>query len=66
MLSSSGNINKGEGVMKTKPVVGQVLYSLNVGNAARNCGQVLTPVTVVSVGRKYFKVKKDVNAPKWC
>ena len=37
-----------------KPKVGQVLYSLNIGNAARNTEQVLTPVEVVKVGRKYF------------
>jgi len=37
-----------------KPVVGQILYSLNVGNAARNYEQILTPVEVVKVGRKYF------------
>jgi hypothetical protein len=37
-----------------KPVVGQVLFSLNVGNAARNRQQVLTPVEVIKVGRKYF------------
>ena len=40
--------------MRDKPKVGQVLYSLNVGNAARNRKQVLTPVTVKKVGRKYF------------
>jgi hypothetical protein len=45
--------------MKPIPVVGQKLYSLNVGNAARNREQVLTEVEVISVGRKYFKVKKD-------
>ena len=37
-----------------KPVVGQVLYSLNVGNAARHREQKLTPVKVTKVGRKYF------------
>ena len=37
------------------PIVGQTLYDLNVGNAARRRPQTLTPVTVVSVGRKYFK-----------
>ena len=37
-----------------KPKVGQTLYSLNVGNAARNCEQKLTPVVVSSVGNKYF------------
>ena len=45
--------------MKPTPVVGQKLYSLNVENAARNREQVLTEVEVVSVGRKYFKVKRD-------
>jgi len=37
-----------------KPKVGQVLYSLNVGNAARNREQKLTKVIVRKVGRKYF------------
>lgn len=40
--------------MNEKPKVGQTLYSLNVGNSARNCEQVLTPVIVTKVGRKYF------------
>ena len=39
---------------REKPVVGQALYSLNVGNRARHREQVLTPVKVVKVGRKYF------------
>ena len=34
--------------------VGQTVYSLNVGNAARRCEQVLTERTVTKVGRKYF------------
>ncbi len=37
-----------------KPKVGETLYSLNIGNAARNCEQVLTKHTVTKVGRKYF------------
>ena len=37
-----------------RPEVGETLFSLNVGNAARNCPQVLTPVVVTKVGRKYF------------
>lgn len=40
--------------MKTKPYVGQVLFSLNIGNAARWKPSVLTAVIVRSVGRKYF------------
>lgn len=39
-----------------KPIVGETLYSLNVGNAARDSEQVLTPVKVKSVGRRYFTV----------
>ena len=39
---------------RSKPVVGETLYDLNIGNAARNTPQVLTPVIVRSVGRKYF------------
>lgn len=42
--------------MKTTPIVGQTLYSLNVGNAARHRKQELTPVVVESIGRKYFTV----------
>lgn len=37
-----------------KPKLGQTLYSLNVGNAARNTPQKLTPMIVTKVGRKYF------------
>jgi len=47
-----------------KPKVGQVLYSLNVGNAARGREQKLTPVVVKSVGRKYF-VCGEEGCPKW-
>jgi hypothetical protein len=43
--------------MRQPPKVGQTLYSLNVNDAARGGKpQILTPVTVVSVGRKYFEV----------
>uniref|UniRef100_A0A6M3J5B1 Uncharacterized protein n=1 Tax=viral metagenome TaxID=1070528 RepID=A0A6M3J5B1_9ZZZZ len=42
-----------------KPEVGQILYSLNVGNAARRSEQNLTPVEVVKVGRKYFTCKPE-------
>ena len=37
-----------------KPIVGQILYSLNIGDAARHCEQELTEVQVIRVGRKYF------------
>lgn len=40
--------------MKTKPKIGQIVYSLNVGNAARNREKKLTPLVVMKVGRKYF------------
>lgn len=40
---------------KMVPGVGETLYSLNVGDAARNREQVLTPVVVRKVGRKYFE-----------
>lgn len=43
---------------RPKPFPGQILYSLNVGNAARGQPQVLTPVTVASVGRKYFTAQR--------
>jgi hypothetical protein len=44
---------------KRKPVVGETLYALNVGNAARRREQSLTPVEVVAVGRKYFRTKPE-------
>lgn len=41
--------------MKKKTVaVGQTVYSLPIGNAARRGEQVLTPRVVTKVGRKYF------------
>lgn len=41
--------------MKRKPILGETLFDLNVGNAARKPRvQELTPVTVKTVGRKYF------------
>lgn len=40
--------------MRNKPKVGQKLFSLNIGNASRRSPQVLTPVIVKSVGRKFF------------
>jgi len=44
---------------REKPKVGQTLYSLNVGNAARYTTQKLIPVKVVKVGRKYFTCKRE-------
>ena len=44
---------------KPNPIVGQTLYRLNIGNAARNREQVLTPVIVTKVGRKYFTAQPD-------
>ncbi len=44
---------------RMKPVVGQTLYALNVGNNARNCAQVLCPVKVTKVGRKYFSAAPE-------
>lgn len=40
---------------KRRPIVGETLYMLNMGNAARRTAQILVPVVVQSVGRKYFK-----------
>lgn len=45
--------------MKSIPIIGQTLYSLNVGNMARNREQELTPVIVRSVGRKYFTTSTE-------
>lgn len=42
---------------RKKPVVGMKVFSLNVGNAARNRTQVLTEAVVTYVGRKYFTVE---------
>jgi len=42
-----------------KPEVGQILYSLNIGNRARHCEQVLTEVKVTKVGRKYFTCTEE-------
>lgn len=43
----------------TKPTIGQTVYSLNIGNDARRVEQKLTPYTVTSVGRKYFKAQRE-------
>lgn len=49
-----------------KPEVGQILYSLNVGNAAgRHSPQVLTPVTVTSVRKKYFMCSPVEPSKQW-
>jgi len=48
-----------------KPEIGQTLYSLNIGNAARNKDKKLTPVVVKKVGRKYFTCGQD-GWPKHC
>jgi hypothetical protein len=51
--------------MKPKPIVGQTLYRLNIGNAAHRCEQKLVPVTVLSVGRKYFKCHTSEPGFTW-
>ncbi len=45
--------------MRAKPKVGQKLFSLNIGDRARRQPQVLTPVVVTKVGRKYFTVANE-------
>jgi len=45
--------------------VGQKLFSLNVGNAARWAKPVMTPVTVIKVGRKYFTTRHDGVNKEW-
>lgn len=45
--------------MKRKPILGERLFVLNVGNAARNTKQTLRPVIVSKVGRKYFAVESE-------
>lgn len=47
------------------PKVGQVIYSLNVGNTTRHREQKLTPVTVTKVGRKYFYIEEDWRSAKF-
>ncbi len=49
---------------RPKPTVGQTLFDLNVGNAARRGPQVLTKVVVTKVGRKYFTCKEPGD-PAW-
>ena len=49
--------------MIPKPTVGMKLFSLNIGNAARRREQVLTPVVVTKVGRKYFTVEEVGQYP---
>lgn len=44
---------------KMRVFVGLRLFRLNVGNNARHVPQVLTPVVVTKVGRKYFWVKRE-------
>ena len=44
-------------IREMKPEIGQQLFSLNIGNAARIREQELTAVEVVKVGRKYFTCK---------
>ena len=51
--------------MMEKPEVGQTLYSLNIGNAARNRKKELTHVVVKKVGRKYFTCGQD-GWPEHC
>jgi hypothetical protein len=43
---------------RQKPTIGQTVYSLNIGNDARNCEQVLTAMEVTKVGRLYFTCKE--------
>lgn len=43
-------------IKREKPIIGQTLYSLNIGNSARRKKQILTKGKVVKVGRKYFSV----------
>lgn len=45
---------------KRKPVVGETLFMLNIGDNARRRECHLRTVEVISVGRKYFIVSEDV------
>jgi len=44
-----------------KPVIGQVMFKLNIGNNARRVAQTLTPVVVTKIGRKYFTTERHGN-----
>lgn len=44
--------------MKRKPIVGETLFSVNIGNAtSRYQPQKLTPMVVSAVGKKYFTLE---------
>ena len=45
--------------MKRKPIKGETLWLLNVGNMARRQVQTLTPCIVTKVGSKYFEVEGE-------
>lgn len=49
--------------MKPKVKVGDTIYSLNVGNAAWNSDQKLTPMTVIKVGRKWVTLEGKSGFP---
>lgn len=48
-----------------KPELGQRLFSLNVGNAARRREQTLKEVVVTKVGRTYFTVQNVDDNTGW-
>ena len=50
---------------KRKPIVGETLYSLNVGDAARHAKQTLAPKIVKKVGSKYFTVEEGFGATQF-
>lgn len=43
-----------------EPVIGQIMYRLNINNAARGREQELTEVKVIEVKRKYFTVSAEI------
>lgn len=48
-----------------KPIVGETLFSLNVGNdVSKYSPRKLTPVVVTKVGRKYFYTQTDGQYPR--
>jgi len=46
-----------------KPEVGQIVFSLNINRAHEGKKQVLTPIEVKTVGRKYFTAGKPDYSP---
>lgn len=51
--------------MKRKPILGETLFELNVGDEARRRPQTLNPVVVKKVGREYFTCGPPSEESRW-